>query len=102
MKRKFSWFSVGFLVITSIILTSCGTTEETTSVTTTTTTAPTSAAPTTTGVSVETPQYGGQFSLVLNSDPQGFDEAHTYYTFCTTLRFTNEELQMGDWAKGPA
>jgi len=51
---------------------------------------------------VEGPKYGGIFVDSMTVDPSYFDEGaapHIYW--CWTLQLTNEELVMGDWAKGP-
>jgi peptide/nickel transport system substrate-binding protein len=96
-----------------LALASCsspGTTSTTpgkTSVSTPTTALPTTA-PTTkpltntaTAPPKSQPAYGGTITTISASDPMGFDEAYTATMMATTLRLTNEELMMGDWAKGP-
>jgi hypothetical protein len=101
-------------MVLSLILASCGTTEETdktgstvenTPTTTTTTTKPvestTSESRIDTPSADEKPIYGGTYTTI-GGDPMGFDEAYTLTMMAWTLRLTNEELIMGDWAKGPA
>jgi peptide/nickel transport system substrate-binding protein len=54
-------------------------------------------------VVIEQPKYGGVLNLPLTVDIRGFDEAVTVPHYSAyTLWLTNEELLMGDWAKGPA
>ncbi|MBA7601069.1 hypothetical protein ES703_08136 [subsurface metagenome] len=51
---------------------------------------------------VEEPRYGGVFTMGWDKEPQYFDEALFGIVRAPTLHLTNEELLMGDWAKGPA
>ena len=88
-----------------MLFASCGTTPSTSSVAqqptgTGTSTAAPPTSPAVTPAAGE-PQYGSKITS-LGGDPMGFDEAYTPTMMCGTIRLTNEELMMGDWAKGPA
>jgi len=48
----------------------------------------------------DVPKYGGTLTTIISTDPLGFDYAYTRLMTSNTLQ--NEELTMGDWAKGPA
>jgi len=51
----------------------------------------------------EVPQYGGTIILASTFNWQDFDEViGSPITFNHTMRFTSQELWIGDWAKGPA
>jgi len=52
-------------------------------------------------LSPETPKYGGTFTFIYN-EPFGFDPYYNFMMECKALFLCNEELLMGDWAKGPA
>ncbi len=109
--KKIAWMVVACLVVAAFVLAACG--EETTTppaVTTTppavTTTPPavttTPPAVTTTPPAAEKPQYGGTSLVALAYDIPYFDDTWGNNVNCWTIRFTNEELAQGDWAKGPA
>lgn len=118
MKKKIGWLLFSLLVVTAMVLTSCGETEttttgQTTTVTGTTTTTTTTGTTTTTttgaemvktsiGTMVEKPQYGGTYTTASSADVQGFDNAYTYPYLLSTVNNTNEPLMAGDWSKGPA
>jgi len=58
--------------------------------------------PATTAAS-DKPQYGGQIVASTNTNWQDFDEViGSPITFNHTMRFTNEELWIGDFSTGPA
>ncbi len=131
MTRKIGFLSFSLLLVTAMILSSCGTTtttkttnptaitvtgstKATTAATTqaTTTAATTSTAATTTTAGAETmvdtlgktilkPQYGGTYNFVTTSDIRGFDNAYTQPSILTSVNCTNEPLMLGDWSKGP-
>ena len=48
------------------------------------------------------PRYGGVYIEGRVVDEQHFDEASLYIHTAGSLKLTNEDLLMGDWAKGPA
>jgi len=49
------------------------------------------------------PKYGGRFVLALDTAPTAFDDDLTSSPgFAYTMNLTNETLQTGDWARGPA
>jgi len=48
------------------------------------------------------PVYGGTLNLRIAADPPAFDDAIRGHAYCTTLKFTNDELWTGDWTKGHA
>jgi len=48
------------------------------------------------------PKYGGMFTFSLGMRLLGLDEFSQWQTYTHAIRFTNEELVTGDWAKGPA
>ncbi len=52
---------------------------------------------------VEVPKYGGELALSAVMDPIIFDERGSpFHANAYTLQLTNEELVIGDWARGPA
>jgi peptide/nickel transport system substrate-binding protein len=53
-------------------------------------------------LSPDVPKYGGTFIYSLLMDVMGFDPIKQLQMECASLRFTNEELLRGDWAKGMA
>jgi ABC-type transport system substrate-binding protein len=50
----------------------------------------------------DVPKYGGTFIYSQTLDVMGFDPIKKLQMECSSLRFTNEELMRGDWAKGMA
>jgi peptide/nickel transport system substrate-binding protein len=103
MERKIVWLILTCLMVTALVLVSCGPAATTTPPTTAPpTTAPPTTAPPTTAPPTGEPQYGGTMTLVLQQDIQGFDEAYTTPWTTITMHLTNEELWTGDWMKGPA
>jgi peptide/nickel transport system substrate-binding protein len=52
-------------------------------------------------LSPDVPKYGGTFIYSMIMDVMGFDPIQKLQMECGSLRFTNEELLRGDWAKGP-
>jgi peptide/nickel transport system substrate-binding protein len=117
MKKKIRWLLFSLLLISAMLLASCGTSETETSTpttvtsTTTTTTTTTGTTTTTTGAEmvkdslgrmIEKPQYGGTLYTASSTDVQGFDNAYTYPYLLSTVNCTNEPLVAGDWSKGPA
>jgi peptide/nickel transport system substrate-binding protein len=95
---------IACLAVTALVLAACG--EETTTpppaTTTPPTTAPPTTAPPTTAPGEEKPQYGGTAVVSSAYDILYFDDTVNANIYCWSLRFTNEELLQGDWAKGPA
>jgi len=53
-------------------------------------------------ISPDIPKYGGTFIYSMIMDVMGFDPIKQLQMECSSLRFTNEELMRGNWAKGPA
>ena len=111
--KKTTWMLITCLVLIISVLAGCGgaaktTTTTTTSpatatTTTTTTTATTAATTTTTTTTVsDKPQYGGTSIVSTVYDILYWDDTVNANVYCWSLRFTNEELLQGDWAKGPA
>ncbi len=95
------------LIGASLLIASCAGPKETTQTTQTTsatTTPPSKTTPlATTAQPVDKPQYGGRIVVATNTNWQDFDEiTGSPITFNHTMRFTNEELWIGDWSTGPA
>ena len=92
------------LVVAAFVLAACGPAATTTPPTTAppTTAPPTTAPPTTTPPGPEKPKYGGTAISPLAYDILYFDDTVGANVYCYSLRYTNEELLQGDWAKGPA
>jgi peptide/nickel transport system substrate-binding protein len=88
--KKILWLMVSCLMVFSLVLASCGSPS-----TTPQTPGEGGAEPS------EEPRYGGTFSFVF-SEPFGFDPYYNFMMECKALFLCNEELLMGDWAKGPA
>jgi peptide/nickel transport system substrate-binding protein len=110
--RKTLCALISFSIIL-ILLASCSQPQETTSRTsaipsslpattalakTTPATQPTTAPPAT------KPEYGGQIVLGFSVNVGDFDEVYGFFgpPELNTMQLTNEELFVGDWAKGPA
>jgi peptide/nickel transport system substrate-binding protein len=106
---------VACLAVAALVLVACG--EETTTPPPAETTTPPPAetttpppaetttpppAETTTTPAAEKPQYGGTGVVSIATDLIYFDDTIGASVYCYSLRFTNEELLQGDWAKGPA
>jgi peptide/nickel transport system substrate-binding protein len=51
---------------------------------------------------VEKPQYGGELNLALWRPHSGFDDCRIGHNVVPTFLQTNEQLLIGDWARGPA
>ena len=51
---------------------------------------------------IEKPKYGGVFTQGTPLQPQYTDEALLLKHYAPTMQYTNEELIIGDWAKGPS
>ncbi len=113
MTKKITWLTITCVMVLSLVIASCGT--ETTGGTTTTdegndkviVTETTSGGATEKEEMVEAssdvPQYGGTIVLATPFNWQDFDEvAGSPITFNHPMRFTNQELWIGDWSKGPA
>ncbi len=95
-------YLLGFLLVLSLVMTSCS--AETTTTPTTkpvvTTTAPTTT--TTTKTTSDKPKYGGTFISFQPSDTSAFDCATQWDLMGFNISITNEPLLAGDWVKGPA
>jgi len=89
---------IACLVVAAFILAACGPAATTTPPTT----APPTTPPTTTPPGLEKPQYGGTGTVATMYDILYFDDILNANVYCWSLRFTNDELLQGDWAKGPA
>jgi peptide/nickel transport system substrate-binding protein len=95
--------AVGFLVIVTTILASCGTgatssSSTTQNITKTTTSAPTIKATVTT---TDIPQYGGTLTIALNNDPPNWDPLRSD-PGDATQNAINLKIWTGDWARGAA
>lgn len=112
MKVKISWISVSCLMIVALVLTSCETIEDTDEGKVTVENEG-QIIVSETGTEIvekvieeeglldpDVPKYGGTLTTIIGTDPLGFDYAYT--RLMTSLTLQNEELTMGDWAKGPA
>jgi len=56
-----------------------------------------------TAPTAEKPQYGGTIIISTTTNWQDFDEViGSPITFNHPMRFTNQELWIGDWSRGPA
>ncbi len=92
------------MAVVGLLLASCGKPQQTT--TTTQGTTPPTGGPTTGPVSTtsaDKPQYGGNIVVSTTTNWQDFDEiVGSPITFNHTMRFTNQELWIGDFASGPA
>ncbi|UCD09602.1 MAG: ABC transporter substrate-binding protein [Dehalococcoidales bacterium] len=87
MLRKIIWVFVTLLMVVSLVVASCGgETEEEDG-------EEDILAP-------DVPKYGGTYIYSLFMDVMGFDPIQKLQMECGSLRFTNEELMRGDWAKG--
>jgi len=88
MTKKVIWLVLSCLMALSLVLASC---------------APAAPSeeekPPEKPVGAEEPQYGGTLNMVLMY-VLGFDEVN-HNPWYVPMRFTNEELFSGDWAKGP-
>ncbi|HEY94890.1 MAG TPA: ABC transporter substrate-binding protein [Dehalococcoidia bacterium] len=111
--KKFIWFIISFLMVLSLVLASCGekTTDGTTKtdegddkvVITETTTGGETEQEREEAVDSNVPQYGGTIVLTTGTNWQDFDEViGSPITFNHPMRFTSQEVWIGDWSKGPA
>jgi len=104
MKRKIVWVVVSCLMVLSLLLASCApaVTEEEEVV----------APPKEKEEEVVTeeevapppgePTYGGVINFATPNSDFGFDDCYVMAHAALPLMLTNEELMIGDWAKGPA
>jgi len=102
-KERFLAISV-VLLIGALVAAGCSTAQTSTIPTSKpppVTSAAAKPASTATTAAATQPQYGGIITAIAGADPMGFDEAYTATMMVTPIRLTNEELMMGDWAKGP-
>lgn len=120
MKKKILWLVVSGLMVVALMLASCApATPVTEKPSTPTTGKPTAEKPApqeeeeivakgpemvrnALGKMVEKPKYGGVYIEGRSVDQIHFDEASLYIHTAHSLKLTNEDLLMGDWAKGPA
>lgn len=112
--KKLVWIIVSGLMVLSLVLASCAdkTTDQTSTkddgdtqvkITDTTQTDTGTTEPVDTAVDASVPKYGGTIIYSTNTDWQDFDEIiGSPITFNHSMRFTNQELWIGDWTKGPA
>ncbi len=95
-------------IVSALFLASCSSPQATTTATSqnpsTTTAAPTSASPATTAAPADKPRYGGEIILGNSVNVVDFDEVFGFFgpPELNTMQLTNDELWVGDWAKGPA
>ncbi len=101
MRRKRVVLFICLAALVSILLASCGGNQTTTAPPTTgkTTSAPISTAPVATTAKAAGPVYGGWINVSQSTDIIAFDEVNTMIP--PTFGLTNEELETGDWTKGP-
>jgi len=107
MKKKILWLVVSCLMVSALVLASCGPAEEEEEEVTpppveeeeeeVTPPEEEEEPPMPTG-----PRYGGVYIEGRVVDDQHFDEASLYIHTASNLKLTNEDLLTGDWAKGPA
>ena len=113
MNRRIIWMLVSVLMVVTLIIASCGTEteegkteeEEEGKVVITETEVRLDEGKTDEGekVSSDEPVYGGVLTLTQSIDPIIFDERGSpFHGSAYTLQLTNEELVIGDWARGPA
>jgi peptide/nickel transport system substrate-binding protein len=115
MAKKITWLVISCLMALSLVIASCdgdttgGTTTEEegddkvviTETTTGGTTTTTEEEVVDTGP--DKPQYGGTIVITTSTNWQDFDEVvGSPITFNHPMRFTSQELWIGDWSKGPA
>jgi peptide/nickel transport system substrate-binding protein len=100
--KRIMWIVIACLAVAALVLTGCGTAATTPPTTAPPTSAPPTTAPPTTTPAVEKPQYGGTYQASTPTDILYFDDTVGVNAYCTSLRFTQEELLQGDWAKGLA
>ncbi len=98
--------SLLYIAIVSLLLVSCSpdksTTTTSSSIPTTTKPASTTSAPTS-PPSSDKPQYGGMIVVAGTTPWQDYDEVKgSPITYNHTMRFTSQELWIGDWSTGPA
>lgn len=99
MKKRIAWF-LSCLMVVALVLASCAPAAEEEEV------VPVEEEEVVVveevAVGPEVPKYGGVFTTVLATPVRGFDDAFTVTWDCFTNQLTNEELLIGDWARGPA
>ncbi len=119
MSKRILWLMVSGLMALSLVMAACGpAVTPTTPITPTTPAAPTTPTTSTTPSTPTTPaapaekeavtpapavaKYGGILTLSQSGDILGFDSSMQTAGNAPSLVLTNQELWMGDWAKGPA
>lgn len=90
---------LGLVLIVSLLTFGCAPEETGTPTATTTGPTKTTTVPPTTTKS-NAPAYGGQLSIALTRDPEGFDDSLTQPGNNFTMHLTNQELIIGDWTRG--
>ena len=98
--KKVVWLLSSGLVVMALALASCAPQASPTP-TSTPTPKPTLTPTPTPTVGPEEPKYGGVFVGGWAQYPGGFDDAYVFPTNDYFLHLTNEELLVGDYAKGP-
>ncbi len=101
MRSKTVVFVGCLAALVSMLLAACGSNQPTTVPPTAgqTTSAPISTAPVATTAKAAGPVYGGWINVSQSTDIIAFDEVNTMIP--PTFGLTNEELETGDWTKGP-
>ncbi len=110
MKKKIVWILVSCLMVLSLIIASCGPKEEEEAKITeeggqviTTKGEEEEEEEEEVEAGPEVPKYGGTIIAATSTNWQDFDEViGSPITFNHTMRFTNQELWIGDWSVGPA
>ncbi|MBI4181281.1 MAG: hypothetical protein HY528_05055 [Chloroflexi bacterium] len=111
MKRKIVWLVVSCLMVLALLAASCAKAEvpaakeaaPATKEAAPATKEVTPAVKETTPAAAETPKYGGQLILVRNGNILNWDETiQPNWTLSRNMGWTNLNLIIGDWTKGPA
>ena len=50
----------------------------------------------------DSPKYGGILTIIKDKDTLTFDDCYQWASNSWSFHFTNEELMLGDWTRGPA
>ena len=97
--KKITWMTLSILMVAALVLGSCAPAP---------TAEPGPGAPApgaemvknAAGKMVEKPRYGGEFIGGRDRNPVGFDDGYAHTSGLHFNYLTNEELYVGDWAKG--
>ena len=95
MEKRILWLVVSCLMVLSLVMASCGPAEVEEEEVEEEVVEEEGLLP------PEVPKYGGVLKLALGASPGEFDNLYGWRAQVTSA-FTNDELWIGDWAKGPA